>query len=167
MNKIKRKSTLVILLTIIWCILNERFNITTAFIGFGVSLITIQVLRFVEQKENDTYTYSISVWRLCFFFLLLIKNIYVSAFTTIKHLIKKEINPQFIGTTTTIKRVWLQSLIGNAVTLTPGTVTVHMDEDSYTILWLYPLTIRQKDIKKYLIADFEKALTPADNEEEF
>ncbi len=56
----------------------------------------------------------------------------------------------------------LQALIANAITLSPGTVTVHLKDGSYQVLWLYPLTIRQRDIKRHLIQDYEEILIKED-----
>lgn len=150
------------LLTFIWCVLNEKFTIATIITGLLVSLVTYYILRLIQPNPQKSYSYHISALRLIYFILVVIKEIYFSAFRAIKHILKNEINPQFVATSTKIKSPWLQSLIGNAITLTPGTVTVHLSDGDYTILWLYPLTIRQKDIKRHLIQDFEDILIKED-----
>lgn len=162
MKTTSRRVILSILLTFIWCVLNEKFNIVTILGGIFVSIVTFFILKLIQPDVKKTYSYNISVLRLIFFIFIVIKEIYVSAFKAIKHILKNEINPQFVATSTRIKRPWLQALIANAITLTPGTVTVHLHEGQYTILWLYPLTIRQKDIKRHLIQDFEDVLIKED-----
>jgi multicomponent Na+:H+ antiporter subunit E len=162
MKTTSRRIILLIILTFIWCVLNERFSFSTVIGGLVVSLITFFLLRLIQPDQQKNFTYNISVIRLIIFVFVVFKEIYVSAYRAIKHILKNEINPQFVSTTTSIKRHWLQALIANAITLTPGTVTVHLKDGSYTILWLYPLTIRQKDIKKHLIQVFEDALIKED-----
>lgn len=153
---------LVVLLTLIWCILNEKFTLGMVISGIVVSFITMFFLRIIQPNPKEKYSYNTSLFRLFLFFIILIRDIYMSAFRAIKHLIKNEINPQFVATETRVRKPWLQAIIANAITLTPGTVTVHLSEGSYTVLWLYPLTIRSKDIKKHLIDDFERVLIKED-----
>ena len=163
MNSLKKHGILILLLTFIWSIFNGNFRIDTILVGILVSFITMYILNIIQPHQSEKYSYHISFIHFFLFFLLLIKNIYVSAFRTIIHLIKGEINPQFVSTDTVINRLWLQSLVANAITLTPGTVTVHMADNAYTILWLYPKTIRQKDIKNHIFKDFEDVLKKGDD----
>lgn len=162
MRLTSRRVILSILLTFIWCVLNEQFNIATILSGIFVSFITFFLLRLIQPDIKKTYSYNISGIRLIFFIFVVFKEIYVSAYKAIKHILKNEINPQFVATSTRIKRPWLQALIANSITLTPGTVTIHLHEGNYTILWLYPLTIRQKDINRHLIHEFEAVLIKED-----
>jgi len=162
MKTTSRRVIFSILLTFIWCVLNEQFNIATMLSGIFVSFVTFFILKLIQPNVKKTFTYNISILRLVFFLFIVFKEIYVSAYKTIKHILKNEINPQFVATSTKIKRSWLQALIANSITLTPGTVTIHLHEGNYTILWLYPLTIHQKDIKRHLIQSFEDALIKED-----
>jgi len=162
MKTTSRRVILGILLTFIWCVLNENFNIATILSGIFVSFVTFFILKLIQPNVKKTFTYNISILRLVFFLFIVFKEIYVSAFKAIRHILKNEINPQFVATSSNIKRPWLQALIANSITLTPGTVTIHLHEGNYTILWLYPLTIRQKDIKRHLIQSFEDALIKED-----
>lgn len=162
MRQFLGKFYLIVLLTLIWCILNEKFTIGMIVSGVVGAIITMLFLRIIQPNPKKVYNYNISLLRLLLFFLVLFLDIYKSAFRTIKHLIKNEINPQFVATETRVKNPWMQAIIANAITLTPGTVTIHLSEGSYTVLWLYPLTIRSKDIKTHLIDDFEKILIKED-----
>ena len=162
MKKTSRRMNIGILLTFIWCVLNGNFDIPTILGGIFVSFITFFLLKLIQPDVKKTYTYDISVFRLIFFIFIVFKEIYVSAFKAIKHILKDEINPQFVSTSSRIKRPWLQALIANSITLTPGTVTIHLHEGNYTILWLYPLTVRQMDIKRHLIQSFEDVLIKED-----
>jgi|ASRN01.1.fsa_nt_gi multicomponent Na+:H+ antiporter subunit E len=162
MNTLRKHGILIFILTFIWSILNGNFRLSTIFVGIIVSFITMYILNIIQPHQNEQYNYNTSPFLIFLFLLLLFKNIYVSAFKTIIHLIKGEINPQFVSTDTQINRLWLQSIVANAITLTPGTVTVHMADNAYTILWLYPLTIRQKDIKNHIFKDFEDLIKKGD-----
>ncbi|MBN2221849.1 MAG: Na+/H+ antiporter subunit E [Vallitaleaceae bacterium] len=161
--RLTSRLSFILLLTGIWCILNENIRLSTLIMGVFVSMVTIVILRFLLPSSSYQNYYSISPLTLILFLFVVIKDIYVSAFRTIRHLLRNEINPQFVSTTTKITNPWLQALIANAITLTPGTVTLHMADGTFTVLWLYPLSIRQKEIKKQLIKHFEDILIREDH----
>jgi len=162
MRHLKNDSALLILLTCIWCILNGKLNLFHVLFGLFISVLTLILVKLLQPYQNKTYTYTISIYRMCKFIFVVIVDIYISAYKTIQHLIRNEVNPQFVVTSTKLKRPWLQALIGNAITLTPGTVTIQLNDGNYTVLWLYPSTIRQKEIKRLLINNFEHALSKED-----
>ena len=164
MKNIRNRMLFVLILTGVWCLLNEKFTLKMIVSGIAVSVITYVLLYLLQPDKNKDYSYGISFFTFLKFFVVLIVSIYESAFETIIHLIKNEVNPQFVVAETKLKRPWLQALIGNAITLTPGTVTIHLNEGSYIILWLYPTSIRQKQIRKQLIKDFETPLEKGDKD---
>lgn len=157
-----RRFLLLVLLILIWCILNASFSLQTVATGSIASIITLFVKQAVQPTSTKVFSYMTSPFVLIKFFLIVLYNIYISTFRAIKDILQGNINPQFVSTTTKIKKPWLQALIANAVTMTPGTVTVDMSGHTYTILWLYPKSIREKDIKKHVIQDFENALIKED-----
>jgi len=162
MRHLKNDSALLILLTCIWCILNAKLNLFHVLFGLFISVLTLVLVKLLQPYQNKTYTYTISIDRLIVFILFVLVDIYISSFDTIRHLIKNEVNPQFVATSTKIKRPWLQALMGNAITLTPGTVTMYLNDGNYTVLWLYPTTIRQKEIKRLIINNYERILSKED-----
>ncbi len=162
MNTLKKHGIFIFLLTFIWSILNGNFRLITLVTGVLVAIITMHILNIIQPHQNEHYKYSIHPVRLFLFLILLFKNIYVSAYKTIIHLLKEEINPQFVSAHTSLERLWLQSLVANAITLTPGTVTVHMAENTYTILWLYPTATEPNAIKEAIFEDFESRLKKGD-----
>ncbi len=163
MNNIQRKVILIILLTTVWVTLNENFHLATIFVGILISLTTIMMLNLIHPHQSGHYDYHISPLRMIIFILVLIKNIYISAFDTIKHLVKGEINPRVIIVKTKLERSWLKSLVANAITLTPGTVTIDMIKDEFSILWLYPSSNDPDKIKAQIYQDFEDVLEKGDH----
>ncbi len=162
MLNFRKRVYLALLITLIWCVLNEKFNIATLLTGIIVSIVTLFLLKILQPPTSKTFNYSTGVIGLIRYVFFVFIDIYKSAFRTIKHILKGEINPQFVASSTRIKKPWLQALIANAITLTPGTVTIHLNDGEYTILWLYPLSVRPKRIKKTLIQDFEDLLMKED-----
>lgn len=145
---------MILFLSLIWCLLNEKFDTNTFFIGIVVAIITFFVLKLIQPQNQTIYSYNISIISLIKFTFVLIKNIYKSTYETIVHILKDEINPQFVSVSTKIKTPWLQALIGNAITLTPGTVTIHLLQGKYIVLWLYPPI--PKKYSKNMITNLDK-----------
>lgn len=162
MNKNKNNLLLTLILVVIWLILNGRKDPLAVFTGLIMAVITIKLLNLLHPHQSDLYDYHINPLGLLVFLAVLVKNIYISAFKTIINLRKGQIKPQFVTTTTKINRPWLQSIIGNAITLTPGTVTLHLADRHYVVLWLYPDTKHPNQIKEELLGDFERALAKGD-----
>ncbi len=164
MNKIKNNVLLSILLVAVWVVLNGSYTFTTFLTGLVMALITIVLLAMLHPHQSDLYDYHISPARLILFLGVLFKNIYISAFKTVINLLKGNIRPEFVTVETKIKSPWLQALIGNAITLTPGTVTIHLSSNKYVALWLYPSTTDDQEIKKELLGDFEDVLEGGDHD---
>lgn len=162
MLNFRKRVYLTLLITLIWCALNEKFNIATLLSGILVSFVTLYLLKILQPPTSKTFNYGTGVIGLVRYLVFVVIDIYKSAFRAIRHILKGEINPQFVASSTRIKKPWLQALIANAITLTPGTVTIHLNDGEYTILWLYPLSVRPKSIKKALIQDFEDLLMKED-----
>lgn len=162
MLNLRKSIVLVFLILVIWLTLNENFSIPTLVGGIFVSFVTMYLLKVLQPPTSKTFNYGMGFFGLVKYLSFVILDIYRSGFRAIRHILKNEVNPQFVATSTRIKKPWLQALIANAITLTPGTVTVHLNDGDYTILWLYPLSIRPKGIKKELIQDFEDLLVKED-----
>lgn len=162
MDKLKREGILTILLTAVWATLNEDFSLATIVVGILIALTTLMLLRLIHPHQSGHYDYHIAPWRIVYFIIVVIKNIYLSAFTTIGHLIKGEVNPTVVTLKTPLHRSWLKALIANAITLTPGTVTVDMIKDEFSVLWLYPSSVEPELIKKEIFQEFEDVLAKGD-----
>ncbi|MDD3027789.1 MAG: Na+/H+ antiporter subunit E [Erysipelotrichaceae bacterium] len=164
MNKLKNNILLSLVLVAVWIVLNGNFTLPTVFTGMVMAVITIMLLAMLHPHQSDLYDYHINPLTLALFLAVLFKNIYISAFKTSVNLIKGRIDPKFVTVTTRIHRPWLQSLIGNAITLTPGTVTVHLAKNRYVALWLCPESEDLEQIREELLGEFEDALAKGDRD---
>ena len=162
MNRRKNYFYLTVILTGIWVVLNGRISLATLATGLVTAVITILLLELLHPHQSDLYDYYIHPGRLLFFLLVLFKNIYLSAFRTIITLINGQINPQFVPVSTSINQPWLQALIGNAITLTPGTVTIHLEGNEYIVLAINLRAEDQSPYKEELLGEFERALAKGD-----
>lgn len=132
----------VVFFTAIWCIWNESTDWHIWVSGVFFSLLMRFVLRFlgrsVDQKTDQVQKtdYFVVPWRLILFSLLLTGQIFKSSIDTMGRVIKGNVSTELIVLKTPPENLWIQALTANAVTLTPGTVTLDMAGDTYTILCL-------------------------------
>ena len=74
--------------------------------------------------------------------------------------VEEEMDPVIVKFRTSLKSDFTRMLLANSITLTPGTITVSLEEDEYTIHCLdASLTDGLED------SDIEKALKKLDEEE--
>ena len=144
-----------ILLFILWLILSTNLqsaNILTGFIiSFLIALLYTKL--FISSKFEMINPY--------YFFLYLIvlaKNLIISNFQIAKRVLSKDmkIKPAIVSVKTELKSDWKRLLLANSITLTPGTLTLDIKDDT-----LYIHTIELNDIKsKELITqEFEDIIS--------
>ncbi len=87
---------------------------------------------------------------------LLLQNIYRSAFSVTLAIIKRNTHPGVVEVPIQAKTPLVQTLIANAITLTPGTITLDIQDTT-----LYILSIRDDEAtKKQVIHSIQTKLEP-------
>lgn len=119
-----------------WIIFNG--NITLEIFIFGVVIsaaMMVFMCNFMDyslKKEINVYKKSI-----CFFsyVLLLIREIVKANLAIIPRIltVEEEMEPVIVKFRTYLKTDFARMLLANSITLTPGTITVSMDGNEYTI----------------------------------
>jgi multisubunit Na+/H+ antiporter MnhE subunit len=132
----RRSYVLYILLLIFWFLLTNNFDLTNILIGVTISLM----VGFISQASwysNGIFRYErVRFYQLFLFFCVLILEIYKSSFTYIVHLFKQDWEPIILECQLSITDPLHISIIANAITLTPGTVTIKTDGNKLTLLSL-------------------------------
>ena len=146
-----------------WIIFNG--NITLEIVILGVVVATVMfgfMCKFMDysvKKEINVYKKSI-----CFFayIVLLLREIIKANLAIIPRIltIEEEMEPVIVTFKTNLKSDFTRMLLANSITLTPGTITVSMEEDEYTIHCLDASLAEGLEN-----SDFEKALMKLDEEE--
>ena len=69
------------------------------------------------------------------FLLLLLKEIIVANFAVLRLILtqKEEIQPKLVMFRTHLKTPTARAFLANVITLTPGTITVTLEKDTYTV----------------------------------
>jgi multicomponent Na+:H+ antiporter subunit E len=138
MNKTKRYGAglLLVLLTVFWMIIASSISVTELIIGLLASLlIVLYSMDLVFSKDEMTSFTPRSIRALFILFIRLIIEIVVSNFHVAKIVLSRKlpIDPGFETIRQPLKKDLNKTLYGNAITLTPGTLTVDMTDDGIVV----------------------------------
>ncbi len=125
-----------ILLLLFWIILNGK--ITTEILLFGLVIagaIYWAMCKFLDYSpKNDWFVAKNIIWILTYFVVLIIE-IFKSAIAVYTRVYSRkiEIQPQIIFFDVDIESEFLRFVLANSITLTPGTITVDVDEKRFCV----------------------------------
>lgn len=146
-----------------WIVFNG--NITLEIVIFGVVIAAV-MLAFMCKFMDYSLKKEVNVYKKSGYFLeyviLLIREIIKANLAIIPKIltVEEEMDPVIVKFRTTLKSDFTRMLLANSITLTPGTITVSLDEDEYTIHCLD--TSLAEGLEG---SDFEKVLKKLDVEE--
>ncbi|PKM51355.1 MAG: hypothetical protein CVV02_07045 [Firmicutes bacterium HGW-Firmicutes-7] len=161
MKYILRSWQTIVISTVFWCILNESFALNRLIEGVVVSVITYLFIYFLFADQSGTsISYRLSILALIKLTIILGWNIYLSSLRAIKIILFQSPSPAptIVHVHTKAINKWHKCLIANAITLTPGTVTLNLTNDELIVLWLYPTSDEPNEMNKAILGPFEKAL---------
>ena len=145
-----------------WIIFNG--NITLEILIFGV-VIAALMLAFMCKFMGFSMKKELNVYKKSIYFIayavLLIKEIIKANLTIIPKIltVEEEMEPVIVKFKTNLKTDFTKMLLANSITLTPGTITVALENDEYTIHCLDASLAEGLEN-----SDFEKALMKLDEE---
>lgn len=119
---------------IFWIVLSENVKVQTLCIGIIISLL-IAILNKDLIFSNRKLNFKKNILRWIYYTIKLLKEILVSNFNVAKIVLSPQIiiSPQIVTIKTKIKSDFNKAIFANSITLTPGTVTISIDEDKITV----------------------------------
>lgn len=120
----------------LWIIFNGNFTLEILLFGLVIAALmlafTCKFMDYSLQREFKIYK---KIFLFIKYVFVLIKEI-VKANMNVIHLIltqKEEVNPVLAHFHSDLKTAPGKALLANAITLTPGTITVTLEDSSYTV----------------------------------
>ena len=160
MIKVKNELLMFIITMIVWILLNNTLEagnlLTGVIISLPVSLLFCQrCTLFSDFKVTPKSLVYTPVYLVVFFIELIKSNLDVT-----KRVISPAlpITPGIVEVKTTLKSKFGRMLLANSITLTPGTLTVDVKDDSFFIHWI---DVQDEDIEaasRAIVKKFEKYL---------
>lgn len=152
-----------VLFFLAWIIFNG--NVTLEIVIFGVVIATLMfafMCKFMDYSfKKEINVYKKSIWFLAYIGLLIREIIKANLAIIPKILtVEEEMEPCLVKFKTTLKSDFTRMLLANSITLTPGTITVSLKGDEYTI---HCLDISLANDLENIV--FEEILSKLDEEE--
>lgn len=127
---------MLILFFLLWVIFNGSFTLEICIFGIVISVVLFAfICRFMDdsfKKELLFYTKALLFVR---YVCLLVKEIVKANFGVIHMILsqREEIQPMLVDFHSDLKTATGKAFLANAITLTPGTITVTLENNQYTV----------------------------------
>jgi len=155
----KRNGALVlgVLLFMFWMIIASTIDPIELIVGLFASILIVLYSYQMVFTEDESNKIKPGMLKALFILAItLIKEIIVANFHVAKIVLSKKmpINPGFVKIKQPLKKDLNQALFGNAITLTPGTLTVDMGDDEIIVHGLkveYAKNIENSHLEKVFV----------------
>ena len=127
---------MLVLFFLLWVIYNGSFTLEICVFGI---IISSALFAFCCKFMDHSIKKEIMIYKKSFLFVryvfLLIKEIVKANFVVIRMILsqKEEIQPKLVNFHSDLRTTTGKVFLANAITLTPGTITVTLEGDEYTV----------------------------------
>lgn len=156
----RQKSEIFAFLLLFWILLNGALSLDVLGVGVIVALVIAQLShRGMTFLSGFRYSPE-AVWAAVRYFLFFLKELMKANFRLAKVVLSPSlpINPGFVKVRTTLKSPMGRLLLANSITLTPGTLTVEMEDEWLYVHWV---TMEAQDVEgatSKIVSGFERYL---------
>lgn len=163
-NKISEKFTRFFLnwlfLFIVWLAFTSTFQAQEVWVGLGTSLlISLFTSRFFNCCTMNILLPVSLFYSIVYVFVFLIELV-KSNFDVARRVLTPSlpINPGIVTFKTKLKSDFAKMMLANSITLTPGTLSVDLIDDTYYIHWIDVKTTDPEKTHEIIAEKFEKIL---------
>jgi multicomponent Na+:H+ antiporter subunit E len=153
-----RSSRVFLILVLIWVIMQESFGWTTIMVGSGVAALALLVSRTLILRHNYHEQYRIRVLPALWYGIRLLLAIYGAGLQAIWKMLHGRINVGVVDIRTSLGDEFSIALLGNTITLIPGTVTLDRDGQNLRVIWLDCETTDPERVDAMIKGPFEKLI---------
>jgi multicomponent Na+:H+ antiporter subunit E len=121
-----------------------------------VSVLTYSV--FIDDHEAAVRNHFPRPDLIVVFLVVLLFNMYVASFKVLWQILRGRINPGVVHFRTRLTTDIARVALTNCITLTPGTITVLLNDDHLIVHWLDARTTHSKYAGKLIKGDYEALL---------
>ncbi len=142
------------MLLVMWLVLSDSVEFASVLVGMGISGVIALIYILLYPKED--FDFVRPVWLLAYGFVL-IKNIIIANIYLTKILMRKDLtlSPAIIAIPTTLKSDWQKLLLANSITLTPGTLTLDIEDN---MLFIHIIEYEEGMDRSKIIDEFERVI---------
>ena len=121
--------------------------------SFAVAFFTYDL--FIEKDEAARRSFLPRIYLLVLYPLVLLAKVYLASFRMIVPVIRGQCNPRVVHFRTRLKSKLARVVLANSITLTPGTLTLDLDNDHLLVHWLDAKTIHSHYAARLIKGHFE------------
>ncbi|WP_432406025.1 Na+/H+ antiporter subunit E [Wukongibacter sp. M2B1] len=120
-----------------WIILAEKLDFQVVIIGIivtgAISLYNLENEK--ERYKGKRFLKFKKIKLLIYYVILLVKEIIIASFQVAKIVLSKELNisPSVVTFRTRLQSDLSKTILANSITLTPGTLTIEVTNDEFTV----------------------------------
>ncbi|MBM7599545.1 multicomponent Na+:H+ antiporter subunit E [Virgibacillus halotolerans] len=143
-------------IAVTWMLLSSSMTAQTFIIGYLIGLLIIFIMRRYFRERF----YLGWAWAAVKLALIFLRELTMSNITVLLIVLnpKMDIRPAFFAFPTDLQKDWEIMLLSNLITLTPGTLVVHVSDDQRT-LYIHAIDVDDVDNEIQSIKhSFEKAI---------
>ncbi len=146
-----------IFLFLIWMGLTMSLSTQELTTGFVVSFI-IALIYVKSYPSSERFRFRPIAYIV--YLIVFIKNLVLSNWDVAKRVIdpKLPINPGIVAIKTNLKEDYKKLMLANSITLTPGTITMDVRDDTLFIHWIDVTTSDIKEASEEIAGDFERTI---------
>ncbi|MCF6172836.1 MAG: Na+/H+ antiporter subunit E [Campylobacteraceae bacterium] len=144
-------------LFIIWIALTMSFSNQELITGFVVSLI-LALIYTKSYRQTEDFRFRPIAYII--YLVVFLKNLVLSNWDVAKRVIdpKLPINPGIVAIKTELKEDYKKLMLANSITLTPGTITMDVKDDTLYIHWIDVITADIEEASEEIAGDFERTI---------
>lgn len=120
----------------VWLILNGKITAEICFFGIGISAALLFFMcRFMEYSLKKELLLFYLTPLLVRYFWVLVKEIVKANICVLRIILSPELQPEpaFVYFTTRLRSGMAKLLLANSITLTPGTITISVENDRFCV----------------------------------
>lgn len=148
------------LLTVVWCLWNESFALRRILEGVLFGSVSLVLTSRVALRDSYQDRFIISPFKLLKYAGIVFVQIYLSGIDAILLTLRGKLNLGIVDIPTDAPDTLSGVLIANAITLTPGTVTIDYNRDTMKVVWINVNAKTASDAAEQIKGSFERVFLP-------
>lgn len=158
MNRLFSQFKLFIFLLLIWLLMSGSLEISTVLIGLLVSFVVTIFSYETLLDRKGKHLKTVSIFRLIRYFLTLFIEIFKASYLFSVNVFKKEYVPTVFKISMKHLDPVRVAIVANSITLTPGTISIEIIDQSIYVMVLAKPGTPVKDLERPIRDHFEKLL---------
>ncbi|MCH4887312.1 hypothetical protein EZV73_07000 [Acidaminobacter sp. JC074] len=144
MKKQLKQFQLYILMIFFWIVLNGNADLATIISGTIFSVVIIKMTYHIMFELDDNILKLPPIWRFIWFGFIVLISIIKSSISHVIRILKNEQDYVTFDVHLDTKNAVIITLIANAITMTPGTITLDVEDN---ILKIVGFSRSEKDVR--------------------